>query len=112
MADATGHSMDESIFWAFIKDWWGFGAFLAGAAGAYLTGRERQRYRVDAVGKDVSALKKDVDAVRKELGEIRTIEATEAVASARAITELATDVRYLRKAMDELRDDLRRKADK
>lgn len=112
MADAAEYPMDESIFWAVVKDWWGFGAFLAGAAGAYLTGRERQRYRVDAVGKDVSALKRDVDAVRKELGEIRMQETSQAVEAARVIAELATDVRYLRKAIDDLRDDLRRKADK
>jgi len=97
---------------AFLAEWWGFGAFLLGVLVAYVTGKERQQYKVEQLGKDLAALKSDVAKVRKELSDIHQHDGQEAVSSARAITELATDIKYLRKTMDEMRAELRGKADK
>lgn len=96
----------------FIADWWQFGAFIAVSVIAFLGGRERQRYKVDEIGRDVCALKADLKEVRKELANMHEQDGAEAVSAAKAITELATDVRYLRRMMDELRAELRGKADK
>ena len=97
---------------AFLADWWQFGVFLLGIYGAWIMGKERQQYKVEQLGKDLCALKKDVSSIRREISDMHSQEGTEAVASAKAMTELATDIKYLRKTVDDLREELRGKADK
>ena len=108
---------------ALIADWWGFVVFLVGVGVAYITGKERQHYKVEQLQKDLlslkkdmadgrEALKKDIASVPKELSDMHAQDGSEAVAAAKAITELATDVKYLRKGMDDLHAELRRKVDK
>ena len=36
-----------------VSDWWQFAAFLAAAVVAYVTGRERQRWRVHELGEKI-----------------------------------------------------------
>lgn len=93
--------------------------FFGGAVLAFFAGKERQRYRVETIGRDVATLKKDLQDVKRELADMHAQDGAEAIAAARSITELATDVRYLRKATDEfkhvlddLRSELRGKVDK
>src|SRR6056297_941788 len=94
---------------ALIADWWGFVVFLVGVGVAYITGKERRHYKVEQLQKDLLALKKDMASVRKELSDMHAQDGSEAVAAAKAITELATDIKYLRKGMDDLHAELRRK---
>lgn len=95
-----------------VQDWWQFAFFVGGAFVAFIVGKERQRYKVEDIGRDVSGLKKEVQDLREELTLIHKQEGAEAVSSARSITELATDIRYLRKTVDEMRAELKEKADK
>lgn len=103
---------DKMELGALIADWWGFGAFLIGVLIAYITGKERQQYKVEQLGRDLAVMKKDITEVRRELATMHLQDNTDAVSAAKAITELATDIKYLRKSMDELHCELRGKADK
>lgn len=95
-----------------VADWWQFGVFIGGSIIAFMVGKERQRYKVDQVGRDVCGLKVEMKEFRKELSAMKSIDGAEAVQAAKSITELATDIKYLRHSMDDLRSELRRKADK
>lgn len=95
-----------------VQDWWQFAFFIGGAFIAFIVGKERQRYKVEDIGRDVVGLKDELQEVRKELASMHQQDGAEAVSSARSITELATDIRYLRKTVDEMRAELKEKADK
>lgn len=110
---ATGGGMPYKADIAnFISDWWQFAFFIGGAFIAFIVGKERQRYKVDEIGRVVDRLEAGLKDVRKELSSMHQHEGAEAISSARSITELATDIRYLRKAIDEMRAELKEKADK
>jgi len=85
----------------FIADWWQFGAFLGAAAVAFFVGKERQRYKVDGIGREVKA-------------QGRRIERLEAQGSAEAVqlAQIVTSQSYIIKTLDEIRGGLRGKMDK
>jgi phage-related minor tail protein len=91
----------DAGFWGFIADWWGFLAFLGAGAVAFLAGKERQRYRVDQIGKDVEILAKRVKAL-------------EVQGNAEAVTlgEIKVMLSQIVQALGEVRADLKGKADK
>ena len=77
-------------FFAFVQDWWQFGAYLIAGIALYVTGRERQRYRVDEVGRDVAALKRDLSDMKSEFTKGGRDHAEEIIATTRALAEIST----------------------
>ena len=102
---------DGGLF-AFIADWWQFGAYLIGGIALYITGRERQRYRVDEVGRDVSTLKRDLAEMKSEFSKGGRDHAAEIVTTTRALAEISTGQAHILRELGQLREELRGKADK
>lgn len=92
----------------FIADWWQFGAFIGAAIVAFLAGKERQRFKVDQIGKDLERLSLKVD------GQAQDIEGLKAQGNAEAVTlaQIVTSQGYIVRTLDEIKDALRGKADK
>lgn len=103
---------DQSTILETVSDWWRFAFVVVGAILAFVLGRERQRYKVDQIGKEVCFLKEEMKEIRKELSSMHTQEGADAVEATRSITELSVDIKYLRKTIDEIRLELKQKADK
>lgn len=95
-----------------VSDWWQFAAFLGLGIVSFIVGRERQRYKVDEVGRDVCRLQKVVQEMQKDMSAMHTQDNIDAVSAATSITALSQDIKYLRESMDEIKNELRRKADK
>lgn len=91
----------DAGFWGFISDWWGFLAFLGAGAVAFLAGKERQRYRVDQIGKDVEAITKRVKALEVQGGDVAV-----------TLGEIKVMLAQIVQALGEVKADLRGKADK
>lgn len=95
-----------------IADWWQFLVFALGAVLTFLMGKERQRYKVDQIGKEVQWLRGEMREVRKELKAMHEGDGEKAIHDATSIAKLDTDIEYLKSGFDDLRNELRRKADK
>ena len=104
--------MDHGSIWRIINDWWQFGAYIVAGVVLYVTGRERQRYRVDEVGRDVAALKLDVSEIKTELSKEGRDHASEIIETTRALAEISTGQAHILRELGQLREELRGKADK
>lgn len=104
---------------AFIADWWQFGAYIIAGVILYVTGRERQRYKVDAVGRDVTALKEAVAEIKAGLASENKDHNAEAISTAKALAEISAgqvhilkEVAGFKTDLSELRKEIKEKADK
>lgn len=86
---------------AALREWWPFGVFLIGGWVSFLIGKERQRWRVDQIGIEVSKQGARIDKL-------------EAQGQAEAVTlgEIKVTQELILAALSNLRDDLKGKADK
>lgn len=91
-----------------LQDWWGFVAFALGGFAAFVVGKERQRYKVDQVGKDVEKLSQRVTKQSAEIEALKQQGNTEAV----ALAGIASTQQYIVKTLDEIKANLKEKADK
>lgn len=85
----------------FIADWWGFGAFLVGALVAFIAGRERQRYQVDAIGREVAAQSKRIERLESQ-GNYEAVR----------LGEIITTQNYIKETLIEIKQAMGGKADK
>lgn len=86
---------------ALAADWWQFGVFLAGAIIAFFVGKERQRFRVDQIGKEVEAQGKRIEALEKQ-GNAEAVQ----------LAQIVTTQGHILKALEEIKGTLKGKADK
>lgn len=96
----------------FVADWWQFGAFIFGAMVAFLVGKERQRYKVDQIGRDVEALSQKVDRQGAEIESMRRDENANALHSTEVLTKLITSQGHIIQSLEEIKEALKGKADK
>lgn len=92
--------MPESMVNA-VKDWWPFLAFVLGGLVSFLIGKERQRWRVDAIGREL-------EHQGKRIARLEVKGAEEAV----MLGEIKTAQGLILSQLTELRAELRGKADK
>lgn len=92
----------------FLLDWWQFVVFLGGAAVAFIVGKERQRFRVDQVGKDFEILSAKVDMQSMEIEKLKAQGNSEAV----TLAQIVTSQTYILASFEEIKETLRGKADK
>jgi len=92
----------------FIADWWQCGVLWALSFAAYITGRERQRHKVDDVGKQLE------DVEKEQARQGARILALEKQGNAEAVTlaEIVTTQGHILKALEEIKGTLKGKADK
>jgi hypothetical protein len=86
---------------AFVADWWQFGVFLAGAVIAFGAGRERQRYRLDQVGREVKDQGDRIEALEKQ-GNAEAVQ----------LAQIVTTQQHILRALEEIKESLKGKADK
>lgn len=100
--------MPENLITAALRDWWQFILAIFGIWGSYRVGTERQRWRVDEIGKAVEGLNARVAALEGQGRE-------EAVSLARMLNtqqHIVEALAGLREEMRELRHEMRNKADR
>ena len=97
---SEGHTVPGSLV-EIIQGWWGFGAFVVGGLIAYSAGRERQRYKIDQIGVEVERQGVRIEALERQGN-------TEAV----QLAEIATSQTHILSSLNEIKEVLRRKADK
>lgn len=85
----------------FIADWWHFGAFIGSAAIAFLIGKERQRFKVDQIGKEVEVQGKRIEKLE-----------TQGNAEAVQLAQIVTSQTHIIRTLEEIKTNLRGKADK
>ena len=95
-----------------IKDWWGFGAFIIGGLLAFSAGKERQRYKVDQIGRDVDRQGGEIQELRLEVEKMRTEETKNALHATEIVTKLVVSQGHIIERLDEIRVALRGKVDK
>ena len=90
----------ESDFWQVLRDWWGFAAFVLTGIISYIAGRERQRFRIDDLGRKVEAQEKRLKTLEEQgraeaisLAELRSSQA----AILQALSEIRQDIRDMKK---------------
>jgi hypothetical protein len=77
-----------------IADWWQFAVFLGGAVVAFIVGKERQRFKVDQIGREVEAQEK------------------QGAAEAVQLAQIVTSQSHILRTLDEIKQALGTKADK
>lgn len=97
---------------SFVADWWQFGAFLIVSLAAFMTGKERQRYKIGQIGQDLDRLSKKVDQQGADIDSMRREENANAVHSAEVLTKLITQQGHIIQALEEIKVSLKGKADK
>ncbi|MDD9727245.1 hypothetical protein PVV74_17430 [Roseovarius sp. SK2] len=85
----------------FIAEWWHFIAFIGGAIISFFVGRERQRYRVDEIGKEVKNQGLRIEKL-EEQGISEQIQLAEIIVTQKNIV----------RTLDEIKASLQGKADK
>lgn len=96
----------------FIRDWWGFAAFIVGGLLAYSAGKERQRYKVDQIGRDVDRQGVELKELRNEVEKMRTQENKNHLHAAETVTKLIVSQGHIIERLDEIRTALAGKVDK
>lgn len=84
-----------------VADWWQFAAFVTGTAVAFLIGRERQRFKVDQIGRDVDAQGKRIAALEAQ-GNAEAVQ----------LAEIVVTQGHILTALEDIKETLRGKADK
>lgn len=85
----------------FIADWWQFGAFIAVSVIAFLVGKERQRFKVDQIGKEVEAQGRRIEKLERQ-GNAEAVQ----------LGQIVTSQTYIISTLDEIKESLRGKVDK
>lgn len=86
---------------AFVADWWQFGIFLASAVIAFFVGKERQRFRVDQIGREVEAQSRRIKALEDQ-GRSEAVQ----------LGQIVTSQTYIIQTLNEIKETLKWKADK
>lgn len=84
-----------------IADLWQFAVFLGSAVIAFIIGRERQRFKVDQIGRDVEAQGERIKALEKQ-----------GTAEAVQLAQIITSQGHILCTLDEIKQALGGKADK
>jgi hypothetical protein len=84
-----------------IADWWQFAVFLGGAVVAFIVGKERQRFKVDQIGREVEAQGERIKALEKQ-----------GAAEAVQLAQIVTSQSHILRTLDEIKQALGTKADK
>ena len=84
-----------------VTDWWQFAVFVGGAFIAFIVGKERQRFKVDQIGREVEAQGKRIAALE-----------TQGNAEAVQLAQIVTSQTYIMKTLDEIKQSLKGKADR
>lgn len=102
-ADMTGAKMPyrDSLVASLIADWWQFVAFAVGGLVAYVAGRERTRFRVDQIGREVRAQGERIAALERQ-GNSEAVQ----------LAQIATTQGHILKELGEIKVAMRGKADR
>ena len=92
---------DKTNMVSMLADWWPFGAFIGSVVVAFLTGKERQRFKVDQIGKDVEAQGKRIASLEAQ-GNSEAVQ----------LAEILTSQKYIVQSLDDIKRSLAGKADK
>lgn len=84
-----------------FRDWWGFGAFVLGGLLAFSAGKERQRYKVDKIGEEVERQGHRIEVLERQ-GNAEAVQ----------LAEIATSQTHILNSLNEIKQAMRRKADK
>lgn len=84
-----------------VTDWWQFAVFLGGAFIAFAVGKERQRFKVDQIGREVEAQGERIKALEKQ-----------GTAEAVQLAQIVTSQGHILRTLDEIKQALGTKADK
>jgi pantothenate kinase type III len=84
-----------------ITDWWQFAVFVGGAFIAFVVGKERQRFKVDQIGREVEAQGERIKALEKQ-----------GTAEAVQLAQIVTSQGHILRTLDEIKQALGGKADK
>lgn len=110
--NSGGEMPEKADIVPFVADWWQFGAFMIASFVAYMTGKERQRYKIGQIGQDLERLSKKVDQQGADIDSMRREENANAVHSAEVLTKLITQQGHIIQTLNEIKDALKSKADK
>lgn len=84
-----------------IADLWQFAVFLGSAFIAFIVGKERQRFKVDQIGREVEAQGERIKALEKQ-----------GTAEAVQLAQIVTSQGHILRTLDEIKQALGTKADK
>lgn len=84
-----------------VADWWQFVFFLIGGAIAFIAGKERQRFKVDQIGREVEQQGRRIRALEVQ-GQSEAVQ----------LAGIATSQAHILTSLEEIKNTLRGKADK
>lgn len=86
---------------SYIAEWWQFAVFALGGYGFYIVGRERQRFQIDQIGREVNRQSHEIEALKAQ-------GTSEAITLAGIVATQA----HIMASLEDIKETLKEKADK
>lgn len=95
-----------------LQEWWHVLVFMASGVVAFILGKERNRWKIDQLGKELNKAFVELDKLETKVDGLKDAAAVNATTMSNAVTALQTQMTNIYSLLTEVRDELRKKADK
>ena len=99
-------------FTQFLQEWWHIIVFALSGGVAFVLGKERNRWKIDQIGKEVEKAFTEIEKVERKVDALKDTANRNAIELSNEVAILQTHTSNILSLLMEMRDELRHKVDK